>query len=321
MIAWSNLLNVRSVRTYDKNNQEWIYVCTSSATQNLQTSINITLYTFNILIILGSVLFSYLNRHLSQELTDSSEILLMFINLYAFLIRLPLFLDPSELPKNIEFYYVTFIGPMAITSMLAICGSIGITAYYEVKGSYFVDQVLHKIRKEFSKTKSKVKKTLVRNMSGYSISSRQQHSAMDDDKSPKNKSSRIDVLNIDEGLMMTGIGRGKTGMMRLGFFPVLIHTSLKNGIQLTLFKSWRMVDFIYYDEEGGRRVFILQGEESLNGLTSTCFTFSARKRDIQYASCGSFVQITIPKVGIFVDVINLELSNEDQAQSIKKYLL
>jgi hypothetical protein len=166
---YSVLVNIIAVPVFDRDELQYNYVCKSKSLilQTYKNAVVFALFAFNISILLVSSVFAFLNRNLSQELTENSQIICMLINFYAFILRLPLLLDGSLSP-SLEFNNAGFILGTALFTQLTICGTILTSTYYEVIESAKGKTVHQRMTKNFQKLKLKIQKGLS-NISLHSV--------------------------------------------------------------------------------------------------------------------------------------------------------
>jgi hypothetical protein len=153
----------------DSDELQIYYVCQSKSShpESYKSAVIISLYGFHILLLLVSSVFAFLNRKLSQQLTENSQILCMFINLYAFILRLPLLLD-GRLFISTELSNASFIWGTALSTQCTICGAILTSSYLEYLESAKGKAVRVQIKKNIQKLQSKLQKSFG-NMSYNSV--------------------------------------------------------------------------------------------------------------------------------------------------------
>jgi hypothetical protein len=153
----------------DSDELQIYYVCKSKSSQpeSYKSAAIMSLFVFNFLILLVSSVFAFLNRKLSQQLTENSQILCMSINLYAFILRLPLLLD-GTLIISTELSNASFIWGTALSTHYTICGAILTSSYYEYLESAKGKAVRVQFKKKIQKLQSKFQKSFS-NMSTRSV--------------------------------------------------------------------------------------------------------------------------------------------------------
>jgi hypothetical protein len=162
---------------------------------------NSALYSYNVVLILLLALFSFLNRSIKQQITEKSQVALVMINVYAFAIRIPIYVS-GEASKQLDFSYAIFLVGLSAPAMYTIFGSLCMRIYYEVNGKKYIKDLLQRTKSKLKRARSKMKENATKNLLKYhskmSLSHyRTSNSTEDVESSSDDNLSQTDSIKID----------------------------------------------------------------------------------------------------------------------------